>query len=101
MKLGIGSDVSPTKLWKILPSLTCQTKVLHTFQGGCSSSFDPYVMEEGDGVDDTPFMGLWDPNSCDRTRDSCGEDGLDPVENYMDYSAEYAPCFLCCFHRLR
>ena len=49
----------------------------HTFQGGC--------VAPGDLVDDTPFQDS--PSSgCPVGRDSCSSPGLDPIENYMDYS---------------
>ena len=49
----------------------------HTFYGGCNRT--------GDFVDDTPAMKT--PTSgCPEGKDTCPAPGLDPVENYMDYS---------------
>jgi hypothetical protein len=49
----------------------------HTFQGGC--------MSPGDSVDDTPYHA--DANyGCPIGNDSCTSAGLDPVENYMNYT---------------
>lgn len=49
----------------------------HTFQNGCSAS--------GDRVDDTPSEQT--PTfRCPVGKDTCTAPGLDPVENFMDYS---------------
>ncbi len=51
----------------------------HTFQNGCS--------ETGDQVSDTPPMRS--PTSgCPEGKDTCSAPGLDPIHNYMDYSAD-------------
>eukprot|EP01039_Chlorochromonas_danica_P009806 gene9806-10845_t len=51
----------------------------HTFQGGCG--------EKGDGIYDTPSERL--PSRSCTPRDSCpNQPGMDPVENFMDYSPD-------------
>lgn len=55
--------------------------LLHTFQGGCDE-------RRGDFIADTPAEAI--PNEgCPASRDTCIDlPGLDPNDNYMDYSSE-------------
>lgn len=54
----------------------------HTFQGGCTAT--------NDEVADTPAQSS-STSGCPAGRDSCGLEGLDPINNYMDYS--YDSCY--------
>ena len=60
-------------------------ELYHTFQGGCDDSDDG-----GDQISDTPTEAspnFFCPEPGDVPRDTCPtEPGLDPVNNFMDYS---------------
>lgn len=54
--------------------------LFHTFEGGCDGP--------GDLVDDTPAQSEAS-SACDPAKDTClAQPGLDPVNNFMDYSVD-------------
>jgi hypothetical protein len=52
-------------------------ELLHTFQDGCEPP--------GDRIQDTPFEAS-PAFGCPQDRDTCPQPGLDPTENFMDYT---------------
>ena len=52
-------------------------ELLHTFEGGC--------VPPGDKIADTPFEAS-PAFGCPKMRDTCAQPGLDPTENFMDYT---------------
>ena len=63
--------------------------LMHTFQGGSCDKSD-----RGDFIDDTP-QEMTETDDCPVGKDSCpGSEGLDPINNYMDYSSDAWLVFL-------
>jgi hypothetical protein len=56
--------------------------LFHTFQGGCAAVYNDFVADTP--AERKPAFG------CPVGLDSCPKEGLDPIENFMDYSDD--PC---------
>jgi hypothetical protein len=56
--------------------------LFHTFQGGCAAVYNDFVADTP--AERKPAFG------CQTGLDSCPKEGLDPIENFMDYSDD--PC---------
>ncbi|MFI0965790.1 zinc metalloprotease [Streptomyces sp. NPDC021080] len=76
-----GGDQSDRNLGKTAVRMAGHwTGLFHTFQGGCT---DP----DGDYVSDTPAEA-YASTGCPEDRDTCPNEGKDPIHNYMDISAD-------------